>query len=697
MRKLIFAACLGLLACSDGINVEKAEMLTKLKDFDTLTADGLLARANTAPTAALGYDPASATWLDSIQKSALALNEAELSLYKKNGFVISGRQTFAHFFDGYKAIYAMDLPVYVSADSILYALHKSYDGILKSVEEGYLEREVQSLLNDARARISSAPLGADAHTDLECLLGVAALLLNPNLTSPNPDVATLVERVKAASGVAEVALFGTTRDVDFSQFKPRGHYDSFYLSRYFQAMMWLGRIEFRLVDVDELGNRKLNRRETEDVLAMAEIVSGDLRTRWTNIDKVLSFFVGEADYMPLPQADDLRKSLGIASSTDLGTVSDADLLGKIDVGNYGVQRIASQLMVANAGMTTLPNSFALFGQRYTIDSHVFSQVVYPVTKTRRMMPNPLDVAYAALGNDQAAVLLKDGLASYAPNLAKARQLVDWHDEGFWTSNLYTSWLGALRELSPGKQNMAVLPKVARTEAWGRRLLNTQLASWSELRHDTLLYAKQSFTGIPTCEYPDGYVDPYPALFKRLKDMGNLGADTLTALVPSTPDGNAASYLRQLAAVAGRLESMAQEELTGATRTPDEIAFLNDAVTTKTKSVVCATIDVPSGWYTNLFFNRDDATKQDPVVADVHTQPADKDGNIVGHVLHVATSNPRLMVVSVDSCAGQRAYAGVVSAYHEQITSDFNRMTDQEWFPRAISAADVDWMNDVIAR
>ncbi len=56
-----------------------------------------------------------------------------------------------------------------------------------------------------------------------------------------------------------------------------------------------------------------------------------------------------------------------------------------------------------------------------------------------------------------------------------------------------------------------------------------------------------------------------------------------------------------------------------------------------------------------------------------------------------------MVVSVDSCAGQRAYAGVVSAYHEQITSNFERMTDQEWVLKANSAADVDWMNDVIAR
>ena len=40
-------------------------------------------------------------------------------------------------------------------------------------------------------------------------------------------------------------------------------------------------------------------------------------------------------------------------------------------------------------------------------------------------------------------------------------------------------------------------------------MNAQLASWAELRHDTLLYAKQSYTAVPVCDFPDAYVDPYP--------------------------------------------------------------------------------------------------------------------------------------------------------------------------------------------
>jgi len=359
-------------------------------------------------------------------------------------------------------------------------------------------------------------------------------------------------------------------------------------------------------------------------------------------------------------------------------------------------------MEVDDGVTTLPNSFAFMGQRYTVDSNVFTKVVYPNVQ-ERMMPNPLDVAFAALGNDQAASLLRSELDTYgyAPSLAKARQLVEWHDAGYWDSSLYTFWLSALRELSGGQYDATTLPAIARTEAWGRRLLNTQLASWAELRHNTVLYTKQSYTGMPMCEYPDGYVDPYPGLYGRLQKLGTMAADRLAQVLPTTSgtDSPAVSYFRTLADVASRLESLANEELAGATRTQADLDFLNDAVVVKKKSVGCSSIDAPGGWYAKLFYLGDDALDSNPTIVDVHTQPTDAGGNVVGRVLHVATGNPRLMVLSVDSCQGPRAYAGVVSAYFEQITDNFKRMTDQEWSAQINAATpdDVPWMQELIVR
>ncbi len=71
--------------------------------------------------------------------------------------------------------------------------------------------------------------------------------------------------------------------------------------------------------------------------------------------------------------------------------------------------------------------------------------------------------------------------------------------------------------------------MTKTEAWGRRLLSTQLASWAELRHDTLLYAKQSYTGGDTCEFPDAYVDPYPAFYARIAELAQHGVEIVGAL------------------------------------------------------------------------------------------------------------------------------------------------------------------------
>jgi hypothetical protein len=66
---------------------------------------------------------------------------------------------------------------------------------------------------------------------------------------------------------------------------------------------------------------------------------------------------------------------------------------------------------------------------------------------------------------------------------------------------------------------------------------------------------------------------------------------------------------------------------------------------------------------------------------------------------VGTGLPRLMTVTVDTCSGPRAYTGMAYAYHEQITEDFERLTDETWNERILSGqapADVPWMRDLIA-
>lgn len=235
------------------------------------------------------------------------------------------------------------------------------------------------------------------------------------------------------------------------------------------------------------------------------------------------------------------------------------------------------------------------------------------------------------------------------------------------------------------------------------MLNTQLGSWAELRHDALLYAKQSYTGIPSCEFPDAYVDPYPDMFAAIRKYAEQGG-RIAALVETTkPEfaGRVSYYFDNLRTAASVLEKIATAELAGQELTADQLAFINDAVRIARQSAGCTTVEVPSGWLAKLYFDPPESIVFKPTIADVHTQPADEAGNPVGKVLHVGTGYPRMMIATVDSCGGgPRAYAGVVFAYHEQITTNFDRLTDDRWAANLTSTgtrpADVPWLSQVLA-
>jgi hypothetical protein len=317
------------------------------------------------------------------------------------------------------------------------------------------------------------------------------------------------------------------------------------------------------------------------------------------------------------------------------------------------------------------------------------------------MPNPLDVAFAVFRNDQARTLLADEIEKYGygPNLTAARARTDSNSEKFWDSSLYNLWLGALQALSPAKATE--LPPVARTEPWGRRMLSTQLASWAELRHDTILYAKQSYSGEVACSFPDVYVDPYPAFYERLAKFADRGKSLVSPLdfgnEPYVRDGIVA-FFTNLSTVAGKLGRIAERQRRRERPTKDDLDFVNQALVEKPVSGISCGGPLPRdihGWYVDLFYDGEPLAFK-PTIADVHTQPTDENGNMVGNVLHVGTGSPRLMVVDIDN---SRRFVGLVSDYAEITVSHFLRLTDEDWTSMVAkkSPDDVAWMKDLVVR
>ncbi|HKP59143.1 MAG TPA: DUF3160 domain-containing protein [Polyangiales bacterium] len=693
-----------------------ADELDELKD---LTTAQLLAKRKHAQAQTLSYDPSGAVGLDLIQASSLKLDDSELATLEQRGFVVSRRQRFPHMLYGYDTIYTADLPLYVSADSILDAVHHSYDRMLEDVESELLVSQLSGLLGAMHGALATAPGSSLARTNADLYLTVARQLLSsyppigPVAGADAAQIASIVEAAKAAAGPATIELFGGPRAVDFSQFAPRGHYAiSFPLSNYYRALMWLGRIDLRLIETNPDGTQTFHRDQLETAVLLSQLLDATGLANFQRIDTTLQTFFGPRDSMSIPEVATLLADLGIHDGAGLAALSDQQLAQAIITGGYGQQRIASQLITkANPSSATLPlgRSFLLFGQRYVVDAHVLSQVSHDRVDGR-LTPDPLDAAYAALGNDQAAQLLEPQLAqySYAPALEAMRVLVDKHDEAYWTNNLYSLWLGSLRTLSPSALpadlKAAGLPAVAATEAWGRRLLNTQLASWAQLRHDTNLYVATQYAPGGACEFPDAYVDPYPEFYAAIIRLAEHGAVWTDSIALFAPDFAQRTYLYfdHLRSTMIMLRDMAVAQRNGTSFSAEQMAFINRAVH-KAKATYCSWPSLYTGWYAGLEYEsslQDYRTKDEfwPTITDVHTQPTDLGETNLGRVLHVGTGYVRLMVVTTDTCGTPKAYAGLAFSYYEQVTDNWKRLSDSEWHDKLNAnpkPADVAWTEEFL--
>jgi len=670
-----------------------------------LTATQLESGYGRARNDALPFDPTTADSLSLIQaQSAFALDDAGLAALKQSGVAIRTRSQFPTFTDGYAAIYAAHLPLFVSADSMMDAIHRSYDSMLEGIETEVLVPTLAAMLTGLQAHLAQSAAAARTKADLDVYLAVAAALLTsstPALVAGGDTGAAkaLVNLTTTASGVGDVVLFGSQRTIDAASFTPRGHYtDSATLAQYFRAMIWLGTIDFRLIETQSNGSQLFHRPQFDAMVALFDLFDSSLLDNWNTLHATISTFAGQDDSMTLAEVPALEQALGVPGSAGLAALDDATIAQAVATGRFGTQRIDSYILMADPHTGTLPlnSSFLVFGQRFTVDSFVLSNVVYDRVNDPgyppRMMPKPLDAAFAAMGNGDALPLLASDLATYgyAPELATMRQVIDGEPADYWNSSLYTLWLGALRALSPSASAVANpaaagLPSVAGTTAWGLRTLNTQLGSWAELRHDNVLYVKPAVSTGVLCQFPAAFVEPSVAFWDGLLQYATTGSQRLLALPASVATTQSVqlglTHFSYLQADVTMLRAMAVQQTTGADLTSDQLAFINKAVTLMQ---ICGGGVSANGWYPQLISGVSPVAHK-PTIADVFMDPNS------GTVLEVGTGDVNPMVVVVETCMGPRAFAGLSLSYYETTASDFKPLTDNDWVGMLATAARPDWL------
>lgn len=670
-------------------------------------------------------------YLDSI-RIKFELTDDELAALQERHFVVTERLSYGSMGDALIDVFYHDLPVFISTDAVLQALHRSYDVILQSLEYSLLYTDLQTALQamyDTYPQLMSEyqdqPGMASPLEDIDLYITMALSLLEGELLDPQNVSYDFVEQywnaVQAELLVSMPLFSDAPRDLDFSQFTPRGHYDDWggSLSRYFKTMMWLGRMDFLLANPPGFVTESDVRRMNIDSILLLELIDlAAARDPLEEVDEVIEFMVGESDNLTMSELRGIMAEQGIdGADALLADATYASFQDAVAHSPLAEQKILSSIIMYDweEEPPPLPVSFRLLGQRFVIDSYVFARVVFPNIRYQgtnfwRPMPDPLDAMFA-LGNEDAIQLMEEELEEYhyATALAGMRYLVDACDDEFWSNSLYNIWLNSIRALNPPADS-SNLPLFMQTTGWHQQKLNTQLASWAQLRHDNLLYAKQSYTGGFTCYYPCGYVEPYPefygnlrqfaeqagAYFGGLGDEGNWGLSSIV------------KYFNRFASLTDTLETLANKELSGTPFDENEEEFLKRVLTSVYTEGFCG-ITPADGWYVEMFYGFDlgesskSAYDADYVIADVHTQPTDEFGAPVGKVLHVGVGDVNLGIYLVEqthSDVPRCAYVGPAMSYYEVTTGGFDRLTDERWAEDYLFTGDTpprpDWVNVYLA-
>jgi hypothetical protein len=705
-----------------------------------------------------GWDPTTATYWDrfntdpAVNNEGLSrtnkgyryydfrLNDAELAALRRNGFVVSERQATLTFAESFYRLWNDDMPVFVSTDAMLQAWHRSYDNMLIELEHFWLRKLVGDMLDGMAAQIPAAqqevgggPL-RDSLLDADYFLTVArSLHAGSRLASALGQEQRVRDTMDAidAERLNCMTLFDNSRWVDFSQFKPRGHYeDSVELRRYFKTMMWLGRTDLRVAGNDQDCDGNLlapSRRQLGTAIVLGRLLAlADQFQNWQHFDRVIRTFVGITDSMTFAQLADLMTAAGVHTLGDIQSQQTlADLQTEIERGTLGVQNIRGDAFVAPLGpqQLRLPRSFTVFGQKFILDSWAFSQVVFDEilwneSEVLRRVPSCLDIAFSVLANNHVvpelvarinntsavtntnhSVRWRDG-KPYQHNLAAVRNVIDAQADSIWEENIYTHWLGALRQLS-GATTDAIYPQAMRTRAWAMKTLNTQLASWTQLRHDTILYAKQSYTYPWLCEYPDGFVEPQVAFWRRLEAMAAQTANMIRNLPMDGVVGiydlgwirtNQIRFLTNFVAKTAALREIAEQELRQEPLSATQLRFIDSLMHEGHTNY--AAVRVYGGWYPELYYQHTyrigttgdwltypinyGATKYDALVADVHTDLPDPWVGDPGGILHQGVGKVNLLYVAVESGDRRTIYAGPILSHYEWETPSPIRKTDIEW-------------------
>ena len=575
----------------------------------------------------------------------------------------------------------------------------------------------KSYLNVGKALLELIPIGEDPTSrDYDPKLKYTEEETAEILEKYDPLVRLEVERILAAKRFDFSPIFLYRED--YSQYIPRGHYTkSTALEQYFLTMMWFGRMQFYISEAQteyaQSGYFDLGGEETFEEL-VSGLYQSDFRIpengkeltlhalpamyvlnhlymnesalaeTWASLFDPITFIIGKSDDLSFR---DLSPYLDKQDTTDLAAwmESDEDMFAtamEIKNGNPPPAIAGNSVLYAPSeddneatGEEAAPSSnFRLFGQRFTFDSYIFTQLSAPRISWDRTV-HGTDVM-TVMGGVRAKELMY-GLdprnKTLEPRFEAMAETFASRDPKVLADTFYNRYLYLVESMATFEQGQGFY--FTEESGWDTKSLISSHASWAELRHDTILYVKQSYAEragggdidatfrIEPYPRPVHYVEPNLEFFYSLRSLLDEGVQLLK------DSGNLpAAYVEKFAIFSNIVDTLTAIVEYEVVDEPISEAMNEYIVSVPGK---LAKIVLPPDVNYSSYTNDNDQLKM-ALIADVHT-------DTVNGVLEVATGRPyRIYVALNDGDGGKRIATGYIYSYYEFYNLDMERKTDEQW-------------------
>jgi hypothetical protein len=301
------------------------------------------------------------------------------------------------------------------------------------------------------------------------------------------------------------------------------------------------------------------------------------------------------------------------------------------------------------------------------------------------MPTALMVSTLISGKNSSS-LLTEWIKNNAPNSDKViadrmnslQQYFSKVTPQQWNQNIYWSWLYTIKSLLADTLNKSGFPMFMKNQAWATKNLQAFLGSWTELKHDTLLYAKQSYAELgaggpeeqPAKPVPKGYVEPNVEFLDRLIALTNFTTEGLKKfnILPenlatrNTRFVESLKFYRQIAVAELQNQQISDDDFE---KLRMDAGQLDSILQTPDSQVVL------------------EKNSRAALIADVHTDACNKNkdtGKCTGQglILYEGDGIPNYIYVAVNDANGTRLTKGLVYSYYEFTGPLSTRYTDQIW-------------------